>query len=98
MKEKLLEKLRMYQDMKVKVLADTYDIEAKVQEYRTVLMRECERDRAKKIEKIDTYTELLEKLIEEAEQEEKDAECQTEAPVEEAVVEEVAEEIKEEGV
>ena len=97
MKEKLIEKLRMYQEMRETVQNDTYGIEAKVEEYREALKRECEKNRAKKIEKIDTYLELLQSLIAEVEQEERDAECETqEAPIKE--VDETQEEIKEEEV
>lgn len=102
MREKLEAKLQKFQELRQAIAVEQFDIEAKVEEYRAALMRELEKGRAKKLEKVDTYIELLESLIAEMAEEEAPIEepAMEEAPAEVApeMPEQPIEEIKEEEV
>lgn len=68
--EKLLAKKQAYIEKRVHISVADYGVEEKVEAYRQTLIEESENDRAKKIEKIDAYLEILDELIAEKENEE----------------------------
>lgn len=61
--EKLLDKKRKYSELINQVNNDNYDIDGKVEEYRKKLIEESEIDRAKKLEKLNSYLEIIDELI-----------------------------------
>lgn len=71
-KEKLQEKLRLYEASKAELIANTFstEIEADVEEYRKTVVAKYEAQKSADIEKHDHYIALLKDLIEEAELEE----------------------------
>lgn len=70
MREKLIAKLNNFLELKQNIENETFDVEAEVQAYKASLLAKLEEARNAKIEKIDTYVELLQSLIAEVEAEE----------------------------
>lgn len=61
--EKLLDKKSKYTELINQVTRNDYGIESKVEEYRKKLVEESEIDRAKKLEKLNSYLEIIDELI-----------------------------------
>lgn len=63
----LTEKKNFYEDLKIQIATEdfTSEIDKKVEEYRTTLIKSKEDERRKDIDKINNYLDLLNVLLEE---------------------------------